>query len=339
MMSKLQGRGCLHYFFQVCIVFTLLAVGANVYAQCPASCTSANSCNNVSSKTILPPDLGVGATVYETVRTSCACSAVKSCTSSFVVTSGMTTTTKCTALVNAINNNPACTGIGYSVAPADNNCATTQTFVVRDTCAGGVLSLGISNNPNVFTQESTSAPGILVNQHPLPDYEEEIITPGCRDEDNTAGNCNDNASQVTLGGVATGTSIVTAEAAHVEADFKDSAGVIHHAEIATSQGMTASQIAENLATQLIGQGVPVRVFNGRAIRVTEPTSGNPTALAIATGDSGINTDARVQTVSLLPIPTSTPVPTISTWSVLTLTVAILISSIFLLRRRRRESSI
>jgi hypothetical protein len=316
----------------VAVALFLAVAGTTARAQCPGTCNSPNLCNKVKSETVLPPDKV--ATVYVTLRSSCGGVVTKSCTSSFPIGNALwTKEQKCQALVTAITGNAACTAAGYTIT--SNTCAADRKFTASDlTCGGSLLSLGISNDPDIFSQ--------AIAGQPIPDYEAELITPGCTDVDSSSGNGNDIENQVTLGGTSNGVPIAPAEPAHVEmiVDLTPNGGIVHTAEVITGPisptipVMSAESIASLLAAQLRTQGVPGVECVGRNIRVSQPHPGNPIGVGIGTSDEGIVTDTQVVESD----PGAGAIPTLSTWGMILLVSLMGGTAFWILRRRTRSAT-
>jgi len=294
------------------------------------SCTSTNNCNTVTSQTILTPD-NAGVTVYANLRSTCHGVDLKGCKAAFVITTAQAAsqTAKCQGIVDALNSaNSGCASAGYMVT---NNCATNQTFIVTDpVCTGSVLSLGISNNPNIFDQEG---------QGPIPDYEEEIITPGCINEYPRAPIDQSIVHQCTFGGTANGVGIEPNETSHVDlhVDLTSVGGSMNDIEVATHPGMKASEIAAEVTLHVCS--LDVIAFNlGRSIFV-QRNGQKPIGVGCATSDEGITTDSRVGPASTLPgaaglfAAAVNAIPTLSEWGIITLVVLMGICGALLIVRR------
>ena len=272
----------------------------------------------VTSQTVLPPDQP--ATVYVNLISTCGGAIVKQCHPSFPIAGFLTMEEKCCALVHAIQNDPQCQAAGYCVSI--NDCLQNRKFKVMDSCPGAVLSMGISNNPAVFSQEG---PG------PIPDYEEEIITPGCTDPDGIPGNADDIVSEVNFHGPATGQPIAPGEPPHVEMDVTGGPTAAH-AEVTTFPGEPATQVAAQLAQQLNQQGVPAAlVRGGRSIQIKQPAgsrlAGGPIGVGVGTSDDGITADSQIGPSF------AEAIPTLSEWGfILAMTLLLGVGAWKLLRR-------
>jgi len=254
---------------------------------------------------------------------------------SFATTVADTVTDKCNKIAANLNV-AACTSLGYTVN--STNCATTHVVTVTDSCSAGVVEFQTKNEGgDVFSSDTGSTTEV--------DYEQDLISPFCKDVDNTPGNFNEMNNQVTLAGVATGTAISAGEPSHVEMTVglnqdANTGGPFFKAEFNTAAGQKSSDIAEQLEEGLTEQGVQgVTVVGGRAIRVAQPATGSPISVGVASSDTGINFDSRVAPLARLhPLfPFNAPIPTLSTWSTLLLVALLLGTGSWLIRRRKRTA--
>jgi hypothetical protein len=266
--------------------------------------TAAAACNEVNSQTILPPDRSDASTVtFVTVYRKCnAPTFFKQCVASFHPLSTWSEANKCHALRDAVMNSPDCQALQFAVkapdncpfAPLGNNSFTVVDNDANPDCANFELSLGISNDPNQFSQTGAG--------QDIPDYEAELIKPACGVEPGGAPLQN----QITVGGAATGVAIVSGQPASVQAFVSTSSG-LKNAKVQTTAGMPASAVVSQLVQKLQALGVnaaPVTGESGipadvaaRMLRVTQPSQGTPVGVAIQTSDTGLTTASHTGTAA------------------------------------------
>lgn len=338
--------------FLLAFAMYIVAAGGiqNAIAQCPSQCVYDPNlhCNQVTSKTVLAPDTFRAWDVYETVQTTCGPSVVKSCKASFHINANdpnfaigdpNARINKCKALANAISGSAACTAAGYTIDP--NACATTQTFKITDSCAGGSISLGISNDPNIISQEGDDPN----KPHPIPDYEAELITPGCKhpDPNSPAPNANDDVQHVlVLAGPASGEALSPIEPAHVELVIASDPNNPTTIELPTRAGESAEGLAGRLGGELARQGIKFQCV-GRTLRLQADFMGTSAAdsLAFGTFDTGIRFSNSSGPRSALPnaATQSSAIPTLSEWGLIILAALLLIGGSLLVLRKRTRATV
>jgi len=313
-------------------VLVLLFASVNAQAACPGTCTSPNACNGVTIKVELTPQK-IGIDIVGLV-TTCGGAVVNSCSPpSFATTTTMTKNDKCLAIRAALSD-PACVAAGYTLSAAALCADPTNSVTATDACAGGVVEFVTTNESpvgSVFTGNTGNVAQV--------DYERDMITPSCRDQDATPNNGNDNVAQVTLAGTATGTSITGGVASEqVVVDQSPNGGPVLVAGINTSAGMTSLHVIQALCDRLIQLGFPasrLSVIGNRALRIQQPSTGNPIKVGISEDDTGFNHDSRVAPVNRLPVPVSTPstsAPALSTWGVVLLMLMMMGVAVWMIRR-------
>lgn len=243
------------------------------------------ACNTLTSRTDLPPDRA--STVYITLQqdgpglgTSDLLCQAQFDTPAFNITPRWTTTTKCNALENAIRTQCPVTS-GFTIL--NNSCNSLQTFTLQGTKATTAVILGISNTG--FGADKT---GTI-----LPNYEREIVTPGCT-ADGTGGGLAAQAlvpiqALLATKGTATGVSFIAGQPAAINVVVVASNGGVTTAQVNTTAGMTAASIVSQLNTQLAQAGVSCSVVTNpfAAILCTQPSAGSANGFGITTSDTGI----------------------------------------------------
>jgi hypothetical protein len=261
-----------------------------------------NGCNQVTSQTVLRPDLASPSSkVFINLMNRCN-NVVKRCQPSLVPQSSWSTQEKCRALASAIRQDPQCQANGYVISSDD--CAQSSTFTVADpTCPSSTLSLGISCDPAIFTQTGSG-------QTPICDYEADVITSGCNNPVGTPVPFDDVLSQVTLRGTATGAPISSGASPGVQL-IASINGEPRSIKVPTSSGMPAAEVARRLASQFQDQGLPCSFLAPSSIRCLHTsTSGANLRLGLAVGvnDLGItagNITGDVTQINGVPVPSST----------------------------------
>ncbi len=248
-------------------------------------------CNSVISQTIFPPD-GMGnngnfPTVFVTVQqqvpdlTNPPSDRLAKCQGSFatpVIPPFWTNTQKCDALVNAISSSVQCGVDGFQVT--NNSCATLQSFQLTGTLGTKAVTLAISNVKNL-NQDNL---GVT-----LPNYEEEVITPGCLGAAGGLGT--EPKGLLAVKGTATGVSFVAGQSAAIQVvvDQTSNGGALTTKRVNTTAGMTAASIVSQLNSQLAQAGVICSLVTSpfAAILCTQPSSGSANGFGISTSDTGI----------------------------------------------------
>jgi hypothetical protein len=340
----------------------LAALGAVAVACLSAAqAQAATNCNSVTSRTILPP-VRINVPVYVTLQEQCGSPIVPQfnrCRVSFLTTPFMTIQDKCEALVKALTlpdprtpnvPNP-CVGQGFTVT---DNCGPAplglaQLTIVGNACTSTTpnVSLGISNDPSIGNQETTSA-------SPIPDYEAEIITPVCVTTPGPAapsGAAAPTASQPALAeflfrGAASGTSFVDGAqpAVSIVADSTNIGGGMFTASVNTTAGMTALTIATTLSQKLQGAGFSCSVIDNNypGVRCTQPDMINTIGFTAHTTEATIGIGNGAAPVSLIDTVftgkagLTAAVPAVSGGAFAALAVFLAAVGLWILRKQRVE---
>lgn len=298
----------------------------------------ATGCAEASSQTIARPQ---GATPDSIVKISlqqtCGSNLVPTkCSGTFVPTSDMSIQAKCEALANAVRLSAQCAhpidGVDAGFTISADNCGAAPTgaavFTVKGPCPAAnsfqSLSLGIANNPNAFSEETDGGA-------PLPDYEAEIITPGCTGAALPPGGAAAAAlapaaaptlltSEFALSGTAMGIPIVSGVTPMISAfvDRSANGGQITEFDVPTTPGMSVQTIVTQLNQKLQANGVSCSLKNTSlgvpfAVICSQPTSGKPFGFGILTSDIGVGWGNMAIAPPIVP-----PTPALPAWALLLL---------------------
>jgi hypothetical protein len=246
-----------------------------------------HKCNpfKVTSQTVIPPDNPFSGPLYFNLQSNCP-GLPRTCGGFVTLPAGTTATSKCNLLVAGIN--AACGGVGF-VASTPDACASASFDVVDSLCnpstpppPGSGLMLGLSNDSKLFTQEVAN--GVL------PDYEQDLITPGCGGTDSH--------HLVLIKGNPSGVPFITGSQPSVvfASDLSPFGGFPITFTVAPTTGMSTNGIIATgltgLNQQFAAAGIPVscNVVGGRGIMCDSP-SGEPIPVGVQINDTGLSRGA------------------------------------------------
>ena len=246
------------------------------------------ACNEITVKTILPPDCA--STVFVTLNQDDPATLIDPdyvCKYQFDTPNDTSWTleTKCRALADGITNSAQCQAAGFVVS--NDSCSTLNSFTVQGTSSSEPISIGISNTGFDQNDDFQGAP--------LPNYEEEVLTPGCADPDPNSSD-DDPAAFMAIKGDATGQSFISGQpsAVNVHVDLTNSGLGIIESRITTSPGMPAIQIAQMLLNDLnqknIGEFAVCQVREVPIVGIfceQINLDGSANGFGISTSDTGI----------------------------------------------------
>jgi hypothetical protein len=242
------------------------------------------ACNSVTSKTILRPDRA--STVFVTLNQDDPGTATNPdfvCKFSFNTPPpgglAWTEQRKCEALRDGIMKSAQCAANGFKVS--NDSCVGLQSFTVTGTKASTAVTLGISNTGFDQNQDNKNVP--------LPNYEMEVITPGCVTP--MAGQGTQPEALLVLKGVASGVSFIAGQPAAIKVtvDQTNNGGALTTAQINTPAGTSAATVVSGLNRKLAATGVLCKLVTTpfSAIRCAQPTEGSANGFGIATSDLGL----------------------------------------------------
>lgn len=297
---------------------------------------NAQGCNVVNVETVIPPD-NFGHSVYISLVSEEG-SVTTSCKASFPYpASGETDTIeeKCAELEDAV-----ATQCGPQYGTVDD-CAANATFQAFDVNFLATLSLGISNDPTIFSQTG--------NGQAIPDYEGDRITNSCGGEGF--------GSMGTFGGEATGAKLVEESA---------SSGVIVElavfetdtvnlppdppafdrsfvSTVSSSSGDSASMLvaaaASDLASQIASDSEVADIISvnadGRSMVARTTAADIALSLVFMSNDEGITSSSVGGSLSGIQRVASsfTPIPALSGYALALYGILLLTAAWLTLRRR------